>query len=157
VAFVAQFVLCRGCDSGGHPRNQFLSFGAGLASAAATLLFLLMRTDVGWLDLVGYFTWYLMTYAFLGFCVLNVINLNASSLRIRIIREIYGQQPLPAPDAVIMAKCLVSYLPDARLLRPESARLLQPISGRRYLRCGATDRIAHFFSRLQAALLADPP
>jgi hypothetical protein len=152
---VAQLILCRVRSSGGHLRNQFISFGAGLASAAATLLFFLSRADVGWPDLIGYFTLYLMTYAFLGFCFLNVINLNVSSLRIRIIREIYRQRPLAVQDAAITAKYRVSDMLDARLLRLESGGQLHQVSGRYYLRRGAVVHIAHFFASLRGLLFGD--
>jgi hypothetical protein len=155
VDIVTQFILCRVRGSGGHLRNQFISFGAGLASAAAALLLFLSRADAGWPDLVGYFTLYIVTYSFLGFCFFNVINLNVSSLRIRIIREIYGQRPLAVPSAVIKAKYSVSDMLDARLLRLESGGQLRRVSGRYYLRRGAVVHIAHFFSSLRSLLFGD--
>jgi len=99
----AQAVLCRLPIGVGHVRRQFASFGLGLASSAAALALVLRRMELGPSDLAGYAFLSILTYAFVGFCFFNLINLNVSSLRIRMIREIHRHHPEPVPTGRLSA------------------------------------------------------
>ena len=152
---LSQLVLSRITRPAGHVRKQFLSFGVGLAVAAGSLLAALPGRRLGPADLAGYLLLGILTYAFLGFCFFNVINLNVSSMRIRMVMEIRRQHPHPVPVAALRARYGMAEVLDARLRRLESGRQITRRGDRYYLRGGAVLRIAHFFSGLRSFLLGD--
>jgi hypothetical protein len=155
VDILAQALLCRLPLSIGHVRRQFVSFGLGLAASGISLIFLLRSAGLGLEDDAGYGALVILAYAFLGFCFFNVINLNVSSLRIRMIREIHRHHPQAVSTERLMALYGVSEMLDARLVRLERGGQLHQSSGRYFLRRGTVLVIAHFFSGLRRLLFGD--
>jgi hypothetical protein len=155
VDILAQALLCRLPLSIGHVRRQFVSFGLGLAAAALALFILLRPAGLGLKDNAGYGALVVLAYLFLGFCFFNVINLNVSSLRIRMIRELHRHHPQAVSTERLTALYGVSEMLDARLVRLEQGRQLYHSSGRYFLRRGAVLAIAHFFSGLRGLLFGE--
>ena len=156
VDILAQLAQSRLPHPSGHVRKQFISFGIGGAATAGVLLSALLCQPLGPLDLAGTFILGMSTYAFLGFCFFNVINLNVSSLRIRMIMEIRRQHPNGVPVSALRARYGMAEVLDSRLLRLESGRQIERRGDRFYLRRGAVLHIAHFFSGLRALLFGRP-
>jgi hypothetical protein len=152
VDVAAQLAQSRLPRPAGHVRKQFISFGVGGAATAVVLLKALFSLSLGPLDLAGYFLLGMLTYAFLGFCFVNVINLNVSSMRIRMIMEIRRQHPNPVPVSALIERYGMAEVLDARLLRLQSGRQIERRGDRLYLRRGAVLHIAHFFSGLRVLL-----
>jgi hypothetical protein len=157
VDVAAQALLCRMRLSIGHVRRQFVSFGLGLAAAGLALCCLLRAAELGFADIAGYGALAILTYGLLGFCFFNVINLNVSSLRIRMIREIHRHRPQAVPTEKLVALYGVSEMLDSRLARLEVGRQLHLSSGRYYVRRGTVLLIAHLFSALRALLFGGRP
>jgi hypothetical protein len=153
---LAQLVQSRLPHPAGHVRKQFISFGVGFAVSSGVLLRSLLNLPLGSLDASGLFVLHTLTYAFLGFCFFNLINLNVSSMRIRMVMEIHRQHPRPVTDSALRARYAVLEVLDARLLRLESGRQLDRRGDRLYLRRGAVLHIAHFFSGLRSLLFGRP-
>jgi hypothetical protein len=150
---LAQLAQSRLPHPAGHVRKQFISFAVGFAGSSAALLRALLGLPLGPADLAGYFLLGMSTYAFLGFCFFNVINLNVSSMRIRMVMEIRRRHPQPVPVAALRARYGMAEVLDARLARLESGRQIARRGDRYYLRRGAVLHIAHFFSGLRSLLL----
>ena len=151
----AQLLLGRLPLGFGHVRRQFLSFGLGLLATAAALTLLLPRAGLGPWDRAGSLALHGLSYAFLGFLFFNVINLNISSLRIRMLKEFLRQHPRPLADEALLEKYHVGAMLDARLERLASGRQIELRDGRYHARRGAVVRIGHFFAGLRAFLLPE--
>jgi hypothetical protein len=149
----AQLVLSRLPLAVGNVRRQFVSFGCGLLVATGGLLALLFQAGVGGADFAGYLALHTGSYACLGFCFFNVINMNISSLRIRMLKEYLRQHPLPLPDEALVGKYPVRDMLDARLDRLERGRQISHSGGRFFWRRGTVTVIAHFFAGLRRFLL----
>jgi hypothetical protein len=148
-----QLILSRLPLKLGQLRQQFVSFGCGLAATAAGLVLCLNRQSLGPADYAGELALNLLSYAFLGFFLFNAINLNISSLRIRMLKEYLGQHPNPLSDSLLMTKYNVSAMLEARLTRLQAGGQILERDSRFYSRHGATIWIGYFFSGLRQILL----
>jgi len=155
VNVAVQLGLCRLRLGFGQVRRQFLSFGAGLVAAGLVLALLLPRLRLGAWDRAGCLALHGLSYAFLGFLFFNVINLNISSLRIRMLKEFLAQHPRPLPDDRLRAKYNVRDMLTARLERLAGGRQIELRDGRYYSRRGTVVLIGHFFAGLRAFLLPE--
>jgi hypothetical protein len=151
----AQLLLSRLTLDIGQVRRQFISFGCGLLITVGVLLVLLSHASLGFVDSAGYFLLHTLSYVFLGFCFFNLINLNISSLRIRMLKEYYRQHPVPLSDADLIASYPVGVMLDARLARLESGRQIRRAEGRFFSQGGMVTHIGHFFAGLRHFLLSD--
>ena len=133
-------------------RQQFVSFTCGLLITAAGLIFGLNHQSVGRMDYLGYFALDFLSYVFLGFCFFNAINLNISSLRIRMLKEYRGQSQLPLSDSLLMARYNVREMLDVRLKRLEAGRQIHRSGERFYSRHGIAVWIGHLFAGLRQIL-----
>ncbi len=138
----------------GHVRRQFVSFGIGFAATAIGLLALLCRHRFSEVDCVGYFGLYLLSYLFLGFSFFHLINLNVSSLRIRILKEYLRHAPGALPDQVLLDRYNVSDMLDARLERLQSGNQIFFSNGRYFARSGGVQVIGGLFTFLRRLLLS---
>jgi len=93
-----------------------------------------------------------LTYG-VGFCFFNVINLNISSLRIRMLKEYYRQHPTPLSAVELMARYPVDQMLEARLVRLASGGQIAEMNGRFFSRPGAVTAIGCIFSGLRRLLL----
>jgi len=149
---VTHLILSRLPFPSGSVHKQFVSFAIGFASTIAMLLLTLLPIAIDPLDIAAYLLLQMLIYAFFAFWLFNLLNLNVSSLRIRIIKELYRQHPKPVPDAVLRAIYGMSEILDARLLRLERGKQLYRSHDRYFLRRGLVLHIAHFFSSLRSLL-----
>lgn len=141
----------------GHVRRQFVSFSCGLLATALALALLLPPARLAAWDRAGYAALHGLSYIFLGFLFFNVINLNISSLRIRMLKEYLAQHPRPLSDDILRQKYNVRDMVTARLERLARGRQIDHRDGRYYVRRGAVVLIGHFFARLRALLLPSRP
>jgi len=148
-----QVILARLPLTVGHLRRQFISFGAGLVVVLAVLWLLLRSLPLGPLDRVGYSVLHLGSYAFGGFCFFNVINLNISSLRIRMLKAYLQQHPRPLADEVLMATCSAAGMLDSRLQRLLDGGQITRSGDRFHPRPGFVTFIGGLFAHLRRLLL----
>lgn len=153
VNVVVQLVLCRLRLGVGQVRRQFASFGCGLLAIALALAFLLPPVRLAAWDRAGYLALHGLSYVFLGFLFFNVINLNISSLRIRMLKEYLAQHPRPLADDILRQKYNVRDMLAVRLERLTRGRQIDLLDGRYCVRRGTVVLIGHFFARLRAFLL----
>jgi len=151
----SQWVLCRLPLPIGHVRREFISFGCGVLFSGVCLQTLLSGSGFDLIDRAGYLGLNLLSYTFLGFCFFNAINLNISSLRIRMLKEYHRQYPTPLTDAELIAKYNVRSMLEVRLARLESGRQLYQAHGRFFVRKGAVTVIGYFFAGLRRFLLGN--
>lgn len=149
----AQLGLCRLRLGVGQVRRQFVSFGCGLLATVLVLALLLPLARLDAWDRTGYLALHGLSYVFLGFIFFNAINLNISSLRIRMLKEYLTQHPRPLSDDLLRQKYNVRDMLTARLERLARGRQIDHRDGRYYVRRGAVVLIGHFFGRLRAFLL----
>lgn len=153
VNIAAQIVISRLPLTIGHVRRQFLSFGCGLAATALWLARSLPAAHLARPDAAGTGALHVLSYALLGFIFFNVINLNISSLRIRMLKEYLRVHPQPLPDAVLREKYHTRGMLDARLERLAGGGQIIWRDGRYYVHRGLVVVIGHFFAFLQKLLL----
>jgi hypothetical protein len=148
-----QLLLARMPLAVGPVRRQFFCFGCGLLLTLAALAIELPRARMDARDRLGLATMYVLSYAFLGFIFFNVINLNVSSLRIRMLKEYLARDPAPLSDSELMRKYPAGDRLDARLDRLEAGGQIVRRNGRIYIRRRSVALIAHVFAGLRALLL----
>jgi len=153
VNIAVQFVISRLPLAIGKVRRQFLSFGCGLAATALRLGPELYSAGFTLPDAIGCFALHLLAYAMAGFIFFNVINLNISSLRIRMLKEYLREHPQPLPDRVLREKYPARAMLDARLARLVSGGQVILRNGRYHIHPGLVAAIGHFFVFLQRFLL----
>lgn len=136
----------------GHVRRQFVSFGCGFV-AAALWLARTLPAGPGRLDTAGTLALHLWCYTMLGFIFFNVINLNLSSLRIRMLKEYLAVHPQPLPDRVLREKYHPRDMLEARLERLAAGGQIARADGRYFFRPGPVVYIGRFFACLQSFLL----
>ena len=153
VNITAQTVIGRLPLQIGHVRRQFVSFGCGLIAAALWLGHILPAAGLSTLDGAGYATLHLLAYAMAGFIFFNVINLNISSLRIRMLKEYLRAHPQTLPDCVLRQKYHVRGMLDARLERLAHGGQIVLRDGRYFCQRSLVVIIGHFFAFLQKFLL----
>ena len=137
----------------GHVRRQFLSFGVGFAAATSWLVRWLPTRTMDWWDTAGFVALHLWCYAMLGFIFFNIINLNLSSLRVRMLKEYLRVDPQPLPDHVLREKYHTRGMLDARLERLLAGGQIVLRDGRYHVRRKAVFYIGRFFAFLQGFLL----
>lgn len=137
----------------GPVRRQLVSFAAGFVVAALGLIRLLQPAPLTTLDQAGYLALHLSSYVLLGFVFFNVINLNVSSLRIRMLKEYAGVDPQPLAEAVLREKYSARRMLDARLERLAAGGQLAVRNDRYYYRPGTVVLIGRFFAFMQRFLL----
>jgi hypothetical protein len=137
----------------GPVRRQFAAFGFGALLALAWLVRWLPATGLAPIDIAGHSLLQLAAYAGLGFLFFNVINLNVSSLRIRMLKEYLRVHPTPLPESVLRARYSARSMLEARLERLAHGGQLAQVDGRYVHRPGAVTAIGHFFAFLQRLLL----
>jgi hypothetical protein len=138
----------------GHVRRQFISFGVGFAATTAGLIALLVSQPLPAPDVVGYMGFDLLSYVFLGFCFFHVINLNISSLRIRILKEYLRHAPAPLPDRVLLDRYNVRDMLDARLERLQSGNQIYLSGARYFAKAGGVSFIGGIFALLRRLLIS---
>jgi hypothetical protein len=148
-----QLVLGRLPLSIGHIRRQFIGFGAGFLFTAAGLIAILELQQPGASDFAGYFGLNLLDYVFMGFCFFHVINLNISSLRIRMLKEYLRQDPAPLSESDLTSRYSARAMLDARLARLQSGNQICFVDGRYHARPGGVVVIGHIFSGLRRLVL----
>ena len=153
VNIAAQCVLGRLPLSIGHVRRQFVSFGCGLAATALWLGHALPPLALAPLDVAGWAALHLLSYAMAGFVFFHVINMNISSLRIRMLKEYLHVHPQPLPDRVLRKKYAVRAMLDARLERLVSGGQITRRDGRYYFQPGPVAAIGQLFAFLKRFLL----
>lgn len=153
VNIAAQIVISRLPLSIGHVRRQFLSFSCGLTVTALLLWHMLRAVDLSLWDEAGYLTLHLLSYAMAGFIFFNIINLNISSLRIRMLKEYLRTYPQPLPSRILREKYHTGGMLDARLERLARGGQLIQRDGRYYFHPSMVVVIGRFFAFLQHFLL----
>jgi hypothetical protein len=153
VNVLCQLIISRLPISLGHVRRQFVSFGLGLVFAAVAALGLLSSQRPAAVDFAGYLGLQLLSYVFMGFCFFHVINVNISSLRIRMLKEYLLQDPLPLPEEALLLRYNVGDMLDARLARLQSGNQVYTSQGRYYSRPGGVVALGRFFTLLRSVLL----
>lgn len=137
----------------GPVRRQFASFGGGGLVTLLGLGFVLPGSGLGLADAAGYFLLHSLGYAFAGFIFFNVINMNVSSLRVRILKEYLQVDPAPLAESVLREKYSARGMLAARLERLHAGHQLTRRNGRYYLQPGGVLVIAHIFAFLKRLLL----
>jgi hypothetical protein len=103
---------------GGPPRKLMIGFAAGLLCTAGACILALAGTEADCADALALASLSLATYAALGFGYWSFINLNITSLRIRLLQEVQE-----APDGLPVA-ALHRYYGTEEMLRRRLVRLL---------------------------------
>ena len=150
---VLQAALSRLVIGAGHIRLQFLSFGAGAFLTVIILAAMLFRWPFTAADRAGYLALHILIYACFGFCFFNVISANLSSLRIRILKEMLEQDPVPMGNAALSARYSAHEMLLSRLVRLQSGGQIEARAGRYYLRKSGISLIGKFFGALRRLLL----
>jgi len=150
---IASIVLGRLPLSPGPVRRQFLAFGFGTLVVLAWLVRRLPAAGLAPADLAGHGALQLAAYAGLGFLFFNVINLNVSSLRIRMLGEYLRVHPAPLPEAALRERYSARSMLEARLARLAAGGQIGQVNGRYVHQPGAVTHIGHFFAFLQRLLL----
>lgn len=153
VNVMAQFVISRLPLAIGHVRRQFLSFGCGLAAVGLWLALRLPSAGFTPLAGAGYVALHLLSYVMVGFIFFNVINLNISSLRIRMLKEYLREYPQPLADRVLREKYHTRGMLEARLERLTHGGQISQRGDRYYFQHSLVVVIGHFFAFLQKFLL----
>jgi hypothetical protein len=150
---LCQLIISRLPVSLGHVRRQFVSFGLGLVFTAIAAFGLLSCQRPPAIDFAGYLGLELVSYVFMGFCFFHVINLNISSLRIRMLKEYFRQDPLPLTPETLLLRYNVGAMLDARLERLQSGNQVYTSQGRYLSRPGGVVAVGRIFSLLRWILL----
>jgi len=150
---LTQIVISRLPLSIGPVRRQFVSFGIGLATAACWLGYTLQSANLSSSDTLAHAVLHMMSYGMVGFIFFNIINLNISSLRIRMLKEYLRVHPHPLPDHVLREKYHTRGMLDARLERLLQGGQITLRNGRYYFKQSPVAFIGRFFAFLQYFLL----
>ena len=145
--------LARAATAIGPIRVQFIAFGGGALVMLAILTTLLLRSSFSAADSVGYFISHALIYACFGFCLFNVISANVSSLRVRILKEMLAQDPVPMTDATLSARYSAREMVLARLARLEAGGQIELHGGRYRLRRSGLTLLGRVFAALRRFLL----
>jgi hypothetical protein len=150
---VLQILLGRISLSVGPIRRQLFCFACGFAVAAVCLVRLLPAAQLTPWDQGGYAALHLVSYVLLGFLFFNVINLNVSSLRIRMLREYAKVDPQPLSESMLRERFSARRMLDARLERLAAGGQLVERESRYFHRPGTVVLIGRIFAFLQRILL----
>lgn len=148
-----QVILARIPLAIGHLRRQFISFGVGFVIVMATLWLLMRQSPLSAVDCAGYGLLHVAVYVFGAFCFFNVINLNISSLRIRMLKAYLQEHPRPLPDEALMATCSAAGMLTARLERLLDGQQIRMADDRIYFRYGVVRVVGLFFQGLRRFLI----
>lgn len=153
VNVLLQLILSRLPLALGHVRRQFIGFGVGFGFTVAALISILDIQHVGAADYAGYLGLHLLTYVLMGFCFFHVINLNISSLRIRILKEYLRRDPVPLSESDLLSRYNARHMLEARLARLQSGNQVYEANGRYHARTGGVVVIGHIFAGLRRLVL----
>jgi hypothetical protein len=104
-------------------------------------------------DCAGYGLLHVAVYVFGAFCFFNVINLNISSLRIRMLKAYFQEHPRPLSDEVLMATCSAAGMLTARLERLLDGQQIRMADDRIYFQYGVVRVVGLFFQGLRRFLI----
>jgi hypothetical protein len=152
---VVQLIVCRTAWRLGLLRIQFIGIGIGLGVTIGLLILLFRYLRVSLAASIDYFALYVFSYAFLAFCLFNLINSSIGSLRVRMIREYLKHYPIPLSIQTLCQIYSAKDMVRVRLERMLIGKQIEANNGRYFARKRLVSYIGTLFSFLQKLLLKE--